>query len=82
MEDVGIPILWEFRLFYDYLVYFTDIWYILWKFCIFFPFWYFVPGKIWQTWAESGEKMGGIFEHENGRPQTRPKTFFSSSVSR
>jgi hypothetical protein len=41
--------------FYGHVVYFTAIWYILWtfgiicgKFGIFFPFWYVVPGKIWQ----------------------------------
>jgi hypothetical protein len=31
MENVGI--------FYDLLEYFTVIWYILWQFGIFFPFW-------------------------------------------
>jgi hypothetical protein len=45
MEDVGI--------FYEHLVYFTVFCYILWTFGIvrflyFFPFWYFVPRKIWQ----------------------------------
>jgi hypothetical protein len=42
-------------LFYDHLVYFTDIGNILWPFGIFYghlvyfsPFWYFVPWKIWQ----------------------------------
>jgi hypothetical protein len=48
MEDVGI--------FYGHLVHFTvfcnryfmDIWYGLCAFGIFFPFWYFVPRKIWQ----------------------------------
>jgi hypothetical protein len=46
MEDVVI--------FYGHLVYFTDIWYILWTFgifcvnlVVFFPFWYVVPIKIW-----------------------------------
>jgi hypothetical protein len=33
------------------LVYFTNIWYILWLFGIFFPFWYVVPRKIWQPWV-------------------------------
>jgi hypothetical protein len=35
MEDVGI--------FNGHLVYSTTIWYILWSFGIFFPFWYVVP---------------------------------------
>jgi hypothetical protein len=26
------------------------IWYILWSFGNFSPFWYFVPRKIWQPW--------------------------------
>jgi hypothetical protein len=26
------------------------IWYILWQFGIFSPFWYFGPRKIWQPW--------------------------------
>jgi hypothetical protein len=46
MEHVGI--------FYGYLVYFVFIWYILWLFGIFFPFWYVVPRKIWQPWYEEG----------------------------
>jgi hypothetical protein len=47
MEDDGI--------FYGHLVHFTVSCYILWAFGIvrgnlvyFFPFWYFVPRKIWQ----------------------------------
>jgi hypothetical protein len=40
MEDVSI--------FYGHLAYFTAIWYILWPFGIFFPFWYVVQRKIWQ----------------------------------
>jgi hypothetical protein len=40
MEDVGI--------FNGHLVYFTAIWYILWLFGVFSPFWYVVPRKIWQ----------------------------------
>jgi hypothetical protein len=30
------------------MVYFMAIWYILWSFVIFFPFWYVVPRNIWQ----------------------------------
>jgi hypothetical protein len=30
------------------LVYLMPIWYILWQFGIFFPFWYDTPRKIWQ----------------------------------
>jgi hypothetical protein len=37
MEDVAT--------FYGHLVYFTAIWYSLWPFDIFSPFWYFVPRK-------------------------------------
>jgi hypothetical protein len=47
MEDVGI--------FYGPLVHFTVFCYILWtpgtvpgNLVYFFPFWYFVPRKIWQ----------------------------------
>jgi hypothetical protein len=44
-EDVGT--------FYDNLVYFTTIWHVLWSFCAnlvnFFPFWYVVERKIWQS---------------------------------
>jgi hypothetical protein len=40
MEDVGI-FLCPFGAF-------TTIWYILWLFGIFFPFWYVVARKIWQ----------------------------------
>jgi hypothetical protein len=28
------------------------IWYILWMFGTFFPFWYVVARKIWQPWSE------------------------------
>jgi hypothetical protein len=31
-----------------YLVYFMALWYILWSFGIFSPFWYIVERKIWQ----------------------------------
>jgi hypothetical protein len=32
--------LWPFCLFYGHMVYVMAIWYILWSFGIFFPFWY------------------------------------------
>jgi hypothetical protein len=32
MEDLGTHILWQFGLFYGYLVYFVAIWSILWLF--------------------------------------------------
>jgi hypothetical protein len=32
---------------------FVDICYILLSFGIVFPFWYVVPGKIWQPWCKS-----------------------------
>jgi hypothetical protein len=48
MEDVGI--------FYNHLVYFMAVWYILWQFCLFYgyfvyfpPFWYVVARLIWQS---------------------------------
>jgi hypothetical protein len=37
-----------FGIFCGYLIYFVVIWYILWLFGIFSPFWYDVPRKIWQ----------------------------------
>jgi hypothetical protein len=44
-------------MFYGHLVHFTVFCYILWTFGMvrgnlvyFFPFWYFVPRKIWQPW--------------------------------
>jgi hypothetical protein len=47
LEDVGIHIfghfLRSFVILYEHLVSFVVIWYI-------FPFWYFVPRKIWQSW--------------------------------
>jgi hypothetical protein len=56
MEDVGI--------FYGQLVHFTVFCYILWTFgkvhgnlVYFFPFWYFVPRKIWQP---CGKVQGSI----------------------
>jgi hypothetical protein len=50
MEDVPRYIMWPFGLFYGYLVDFVAIWYTLWIFDIFFPFWYVGPSKIWQRW--------------------------------
>jgi hypothetical protein len=45
----------EVAMFYGHLVHFTVFCYILWTFGVvrgilvyFFPFWYFVPRKIWQ----------------------------------
>jgi hypothetical protein len=55
MEDVGIcyeiwSILRTFFIFYDHFEYFMTIWYILWQFGTFFPFWYVKLRKIWQPW--------------------------------
>jgi hypothetical protein len=73
IEDVG--------LFYGHLVYivailvsFMVILYILWPFGNFFPFWHFVPRKIWQPRfkvccrgdkcsVHQGDKIGRIFAH-------------------
>jgi hypothetical protein len=41
---------------YGHLVNFVAIWYILWLFGTFFPFWYVVPTKIWQPWDGEKEK--------------------------
>jgi hypothetical protein len=53
IKDVGI--------FFGHLVYTTAILYILWSFCIFygyfFPFWYFLPRKIWQPWQCVSQKF-------------------------
>jgi hypothetical protein len=77
VEDVGtlyfhsidftanLYILWQFGIFFAYLVYFLLIWYILCLFGIFyaylvyfFPFWYVVPRKIWQPFpAPKDEKL-------------------------
>jgi hypothetical protein len=42
---------WPSRIFDSHLVHRMAIWYILWLFGMFFPFWYAVPGKIWQHWT-------------------------------
>jgi hypothetical protein len=71
-EDVGIcmailSILRPNCIVYCHLVYFVVIWYIFsilayftTFFGIFFPFWYFVPRKIWQPWTLEA------VAHENG----------------
>jgi hypothetical protein len=46
MEGVGLS--WPFGAFYNHLVYFMNIFYILCSFGIFFPCWYVVTRKIWQ----------------------------------
>jgi membrane protease YdiL (CAAX protease family) len=38
------------------------IWYILWLFGLFFPFWYVVPRKIWQPWFLLLKAFIGIVE--------------------
>jgi hypothetical protein len=45
MENVGTC-----GLFYEHLVDFVAIWYVLWSFGKFFPFWNVVQKKIWQPW--------------------------------
>jgi hypothetical protein len=64
MEEVGI--------FYGPLVNFNLFCYILWTFGIvcgnlvyFFPFWYFVPRKIWQPCSAAVERV----ENENDKQQ-------------
>jgi hypothetical protein len=54
MEDVVHFM--TFSLFYDHLVYFVAIWYILWPFGILFPFWYVVLRQIWQP-CSTHEKL-------------------------
>jgi hypothetical protein len=43
-------ILRKLGIFYDHLVHFVFIWYILCSFGTFFRFWYRGPIKIWQPW--------------------------------
>jgi hypothetical protein len=57
------PAMEDYGLFYGHLVLFTVFCYLLWTFGIvrgnlvyFFPFWYFVPRKIWQPWSAFGRK--------------------------
>jgi hypothetical protein len=38
---------------HSYLEYVMALWYIFWSFGIFFPVWYFVPRKIWQSCVTS-----------------------------
>jgi hypothetical protein len=52
MEDVGIFHEHLVYVFDGHLVHYMTIWYILWPFGIFFPFWYVVPRKIWQPCSE------------------------------
>jgi hypothetical protein len=50
MEDAGMYIVLTFGQFHGHLVHFMVLWYILWSFGIFSPFWCIVPRKIWQPW--------------------------------
>jgi hypothetical protein len=53
--------------------YFMAIWYILWSFGIFFPFWYVVPRKIWQPCFPlrfSSEKLISVVRRINFFPKT------------
>jgi hypothetical protein len=58
----SICILWPLGLFHGHLVYFVVVWYSLWAFRIFFPFWYFGPSQIWQPWPYQGYG-GDSFPH-------------------
>jgi hypothetical protein len=57
----------DFRIFNGHLVHFTVFCYILrtvgivrGNLVIFFPFWYFVPRKIWQPWKGEGQGKSPI----------------------
>jgi hypothetical protein len=61
--------LWPFGIFYGHLLYFTDIYYILWPFGnvvviwhIFPPFWYIASRKIWQPWSKAESDLGAALE--------------------
>jgi hypothetical protein len=63
MENLGI--------FYDHLVYFTDIGNILWAFGIFCgnlvyfsPFWYSGPRKIWQPRCPEAGSLNNLGQSE------------------
>jgi hypothetical protein len=51
-------ILQPFGIFSDHLVYFGAIWYILCFLVYFSPFWFVVPGKIWQPWTATENRSG------------------------
>jgi hypothetical protein len=62
-------------MFYEYLVYFTANWYILWTFGMFCgnlvyfpPFWYFVPRQIWQPCTKPSNSFARLL----------PKTFVNT----
>jgi hypothetical protein len=74
--DVCRYILWQFVLFYFQLVNFVAIWYILRSFGIFFPCWYVVPRKIWQSCARVAQAPVTLYIPE--RP--RKKNFFQTGL--
>jgi hypothetical protein len=51
-------ILRTFGIFYDHMVHFLFIWYIL------FRFWYQVPRKIWQPWSPPATEETGAMGRE------------------
>jgi hypothetical protein len=61
LENVDIPILWPFGIFYRHLGCFMTIRYICVPLVHIFRFWYHVPRKIWQPWYKcrfpSGAKI-------------------------
>jgi hypothetical protein len=59
--------------FYCYHKYVMAIWYNLWSFGTFFPFWYFVPRKIWQPCPRPPE--GG---HKHEKEKEENPTFTST----
>jgi hypothetical protein len=46
------------------------VWYILWSFGIFLPFWYVVPRKIWQPWYSLHKHVAG--SHKSRRQKLFP----------
>jgi hypothetical protein len=70
MENLTIPILRLFGLFYGQWKYLIAILYILWSFGVLPPFWYFVQRKIWQprscTFSECPDCFGHFLAQRTG----------------
>jgi hypothetical protein len=73
-------ILWTRGPFWGHFLDFMDISYSLWLFGIFFPFWYFVPRKIWQPCKARLSNEQGDQTSMSKKPIMWPNPFLSEII--
>jgi hypothetical protein len=72
---------WKMLVFYGQMVYFMAIWYIMWSFGIFFPFWYIATEKNLATLPAAPMQMSYINFGHGGLPRVRKIAFFAKKLN-